>query len=113
VRLAAGSGPVLCAVSAVSTVLESGLFLPVTLEGTLVVGGVVASAYSEWFLDHNARLPLLSAYSHDTIYHAILAPARLLFRLLGPAAARELQDKIDIPSLMVNKVSRPLVLHPL
>jgi hypothetical protein len=56
-----------------------GAYNPLTMNGRIVVDGVVASAHSDWFLDG-----LVSANAQAKIYQAILAPVRLGYRLLGP-----------------------------
>ena len=64
-----------------------------------MVDGVVASVYSDWFLDpllaHTLLMPHLPA-----IYHAILWPARLMYHWIGRTAARRFDEEVLTPSLM-------------
>jgi MYXO-CTERM domain-containing protein len=67
-------------VAAVRTTVGVGAYNPLTMNGTIVVDGVVASAHSDWFLDG-----IVSADAQTKIYQAILAPVRVAYRALGPA----------------------------
>ena len=75
-------------VGEVSRVIKRGMFSPFTLTGDIVVNGVVASSHSEWFLDGLADKFGLT-HLLPNIYQAVLAPARGLYHLIGPAAARQ------------------------
>ena len=68
---AADGKMVLDQVVAVRTKVDIGAFNPLTMNGTIVVDGVVASAHSDWFLDG-----LVSADAQAKVYQAILAPVR-------------------------------------
>ena len=67
------------AVTAVATQARQGLFNPLTMGGTILVDGVVASAHSDWFLDGIA-----SPATQDVVYQALFLPVRALYRLIGP-----------------------------
>jgi hypothetical protein len=93
VLLAPGSGAhaghgqhaVLSQVSNVSLVIKQGLFNPYTLNGRIVVDGVVASCHSHWFLE--ALVPArLSGYILP-VYDALLAPVRWLYAAKPDAVA--------------------------
>jgi hypothetical protein len=64
----------------VRTIVAVGAYNPLTMNGTIVVDGVVASAHSDWFLDG-----IVSADAQAKVYQAILAPVRLAYLALGPA----------------------------
>ena len=81
-------------VVAVSEVERAGMFAPVTASGTVVVDGVVASAYSDWVLDGlfdflgiTEKLP--------AAMHVVHAPLRLGYAVLGPRALRALSPIIS------------------
>ena len=81
-------------VTAVSRVAKAGLFAPVTASGTVVVDGVVASAYSDWVLD-----PLFDAlgatHKLPAAMHVVHAPLRLAYSLLGARAMRALSPIVS------------------
>ncbi len=59
--------------------VQTGLFNPLTLGGTIVVDGVAASAHSDWFLDG-----LVSADTQGKVYQAMFLPVRAIYHLIGP-----------------------------
>lgn len=80
-----------------AAVMKTGLFNPFTLNGTLVVNGVVASAHSDWFLD--SATPGSLRQHLPATYQALMWPARKLFNMVGPDAARDFDDQYDVSEL--------------
>ena len=76
---AADGGTASSTVTAVATEARPGLFNPLTMGGTIVVDGVVASAHSDWFLDKIA-----SPATQDAVYQALFLPVRAAYRVIGP-----------------------------
>ena len=71
----------------IKLVRSQGLYNPFTMDGDILVDGVLASAHSEWFLDSTARhLGMTSLL--PSVYQATLAPARGLYHLVGAQVAR-------------------------
>ncbi len=66
-------------VATTATEMAVGAFNPLTMNGTIVVDGVVASAHSDWFLDG-----LVPAETQAWVYQTVLAPVRVAYRVLGP-----------------------------
>jgi hypothetical protein len=66
-------------VATTATEMAVGAFNPLTMNGTIVVDGVVASAHSDWFLDG-----LAPAETQAWVYQTVLAPVRVAYRVLGP-----------------------------
>merc|ERR1711988_538623 len=75
-------------VTKVSTVFKRGIYNPFTLQGDIVVNGVLASVHSDWFLDSIAAVTGTTSYLPGT-YQAILAPARMLYYAVGGEVARK------------------------
>ncbi|MCO5595872.1 hypothetical protein L7F22_049923 [Adiantum nelumboides] len=94
-----------CLVKEISVSRSQGLYNPLTMSGTIVVDGVVASVHSEWFLD-----PLLDAMglTHwlPFAYQILLSPVRVLYRIMGDhayiATYNWLDDHLDIPTFGTN-----------
>ena len=60
--------------------VKSGMFNPYTINGRIVVDGVVASAHSDWFLDPLA--PSFAVPYLPATYQALLSPLQLLHSVL-------------------------------
>ncbi|WP_159712648.1 Hint domain-containing protein [Geminicoccus flavidas] len=65
----------------------TGAFNPLTMQGSIVVDGVVASAHSDWFLDG-----YVSAHAQAGIYQAMFAPVRGIYTLIGPEWTRTIAE---------------------
>jgi hypothetical protein len=78
-------------VIAVNRCRDDGLFNPLTISGTIVVDGVVASAHSDWFLDG-----FVSAHVQGKVYQTMFAPVRGLYRVLGPTLAAKIAEDLGI-----------------
>lgn len=73
----------------------TGLFNPYTLDNsTIIVDNVVASTHSEWFLDSMAPTPLIKYLPR--IYDVCLIPGKLIYRIMGPKWAENLQEEVQI-----------------
>jgi len=72
-----GDGFVPSAVTSLGAVWEEGLWNPYTTAGDLVVGGVLASSHSSWFLEGTG----LPERHIVRAYQALLAPVGLLHRV--------------------------------
>jgi len=88
-------------VASIASELELGAFNPLTLSGTIVVDGVVASAHSDWFLDG-----IVSAHAQDWIYQAMFAPVRLIYRVIGPEWTREISEGWGVVEFAHNATPR-------
>jgi hypothetical protein len=75
-------------VTATQTLAAVGAFNPLTLGGTIVVDGVVASSHSDWFLDG-----YVSADAQAAIYQAMFAPVRGIYALIGPDWMRRISQE--------------------
>ena len=65
----------------------TGAFNPLTMQGSIVVDGVVASAHSDWFLDG-----YVSADAQARIYQVLFAPVRGIYTLIGPDWTRTIAE---------------------
>ena len=77
------------------TKVAVGAYNPLTLGGTIVVDGVIASAHSDWFLDG-----LVSADAQAKLYQAILAPVRVAYGVLGPGWMTTLTEDAGIVDMV-------------
>ena len=84
-------------VAGVATEVEYGAFNPLTLSGTIIVDGVVASAHSDWFLDG-----IVSADAQARIYQVMFAPVRAIYRVIGPEWTREISERWGIVEFVHN-----------
>jgi hypothetical protein len=75
--------------------LQAGLYNPYTLAGTILVNQVLASSHSRWFADAAADALGLPTRWLPALYQAALAPARALYRLLGPQQYVALYRRLD------------------
>ena len=74
-----------------STEMAVGAFNPLTMNGTIVVDGVVASAHSDWFLDG-----LVPAETQAWVYQTMLAPVRVAYRVLGPERMTLVTEELGV-----------------
>ncbi|WP_222184438.1 hypothetical protein [Geminicoccus harenae] len=74
-------------VATASREAATGAFNPLTMQGSIVVDGVVASAHSDWFLDG-----YVSAHAQAGIYQAMFAPVRGIYTLIGPEWTRTIAE---------------------
>jgi hypothetical protein len=84
-----------------------GIFNPFTLNGLIVVDGVVASAHSDWFLE-----PFVPAkYEHliPGLYQQIMGPVRCLYWLVGPAKSRSMAEEWGLVELISGRDVGPFV----
>jgi hypothetical protein len=100
----AGSRPQAAEVTAVASSLALGAYNPLTLSGTIIVDGVVASAHSDWFLDG-----VVSADLQARVYQAVLAPVRLAYRVIGPAWTRRISEEWGVADAIRDATTRPRV----
>jgi len=81
--------PICSAITDIKKAEHKGLFNPMTLTGTIVVDGVIASCYSEshaFPIESNLRAVMSAenvARNAPALHHAILAPARQLYNIFG------------------------------
>jgi desert hedgehog protein len=81
----------LARVGATAAEAATGAFNPLTMQGTIIVDGVVASAHSDWFLDG-----YVAADTQAKVYQAILAPVRGLYRIIGPEWTRTIAEDLGV-----------------
>ena len=83
------------AVTEVATQARPGLFNPLTMGGTIVVDGVVASAHSDWFLDG-----IVSPATQDVVYQALFLPVRAAYRVIGPEWTETIAERWGVVDAM-------------
>jgi len=76
----------------VKLVRSEGLYNPFTMDGNIIVDGVLVSSHSEWFLDGIADQFGITGLL-PSVYQAVLAPARYMYYLVGAEAARKELDR--------------------
>ena len=79
-------------------ITSRGLYNPLTLSGTIIVGGVAASVHSDWFLDSIFHTLLIPAWL-PAAYQAVLAPARLLYAVMGMEIYTQVRVSADLPTV--------------
>jgi hypothetical protein len=79
-----------------------GAYSPLTMSGTVVVDGVVASAHSDWFLDG-----YVSADKQARVYQTMFAPVRGIYRLIGPTWTREITEHWDVVAFVRDLTESP------
>jgi len=79
-------------VASVTFTTKTGVYNPFTMDGSIVVNGIVASSHSDWFLDGIAQAMGVTSML-PSIYQATLLPARGLYHLVGPQVARRELEK--------------------
>ncbi|KAG6550003.1 hypothetical protein Mapa_008515 [Marchantia paleacea] len=90
----AGNKLALFMVKDVSVTFQNGLYNPLTMSGTIIVSGVVASVHSEWFLDHIFDALRMSS-SLPVAYQLVLSPVRFFYRVMGKHLYAVLYNVLD------------------
>jgi len=75
-------------VIAIDSSFELGLFNPYTMQGNIVVDGIIASCHSSWIIDEHFPTALRSWL--PAVYQAMFLPGRWIYWLFGPEAANVL-----------------------
>jgi hypothetical protein len=86
-------------VTAVDEIFAQGYFNPYTMEGNIVVDGVVASCHSSFILDN---LFNRMGISIPAGYQAVFAPLRVIFKAVGAKAFQHIQFLVDAIIEIVN-----------
>jgi Hint module len=89
-------------VTAVTASIKAGAFNPMTVAGTVVVDGVVASTHSDWFLDGIA-----SAAVQAQVYQVLFAPVRGIYRVIGPQRMAEVTERWGVVDFVREQTSSP------
>jgi hypothetical protein len=98
----AGGATASGAVTAIRAEARQGLFNPLTMNGTILVDGVVASAHSDWFLDGVA-----SPATQDVVYQAMFLPVRALYQVIGPDWTETVAERWGVVDAVRNASARP------
>eukprot|EP00889_Picochlorum_renovo_P006866 jgi/Picre1/33896/NNA_001375.t1 len=86
-------------VTAVEEIFAQGYFNPYTMEGNIIVDGIVASCHSSFILD---KLFNRMGISIPAGYQAVFAPLRVIFKAVGAKAFQHIQFLIDAIIDIVN-----------
>lgn len=86
-------------VTAVEEIFAQGYFNPYTMEGNIIVDGIVASCHSSFILDN---LFNRMGISIPAGYQAVFAPLRVIFKAVGAKAFQHIQFLIDAIIDIVN-----------
>ncbi|KAJ7298589.1 hypothetical protein O6H91_Y538100 [Diphasiastrum complanatum] len=82
------------AVTDLTMIVKAGLYNPFTLSGNVIVGDVVASTHSDWFLDVLFETIGITHWL-PIAYQMVLFPIRMLYRILGKNAYTRLYRFLD------------------
>jgi hypothetical protein len=97
-----GSTATASRIVAIEKVVDTGLYTPITLTGSIVVDGIYASSYAE---EHIFAFQSMLEVAMDArraaaivpgILHTLLAPARQLYAAFGPEWATKVSSTYDV-----------------
>jgi hypothetical protein len=75
-------------VATINKKVEKGVYNPMTMNGIIVVDGVVASAHSDWFLDG-----IVSADAQGGIYQSMFGPIRGIYGVIGVTTMKKITQE--------------------